>query len=283
MMKKTRIAKTWTMGLVALAALLLTASFALADAPALGTAVTTDYVQLLESPEDSARVIMNYYPGVRVEVTEIVSDSVVKVTVGAAGGALSGYMPVSLLSYGEEGVRSVMPMLVRYRADSSVRLYSACDRGAERTGEVIELGSADVLGASDGWLHVKLDKMMLDSAFVDLSQQKVMLIQSDPLDYTYTYPTAGEVSMEEAIREGKRYLLEHGRRGSGWNHETCTAEMLELCEADVRISYYPALESPMHFEINFHKPKDVDGPQIYAWINVIAKGGEIVSINFGNG
>ena len=271
------------LGCVLLAAMLMLAACALADAPAMGTAVTRDYVQLLEMPNDDAAVIMNYYPGVRVEVTEIVSDSVVKVTVGAAGGALSGYMPASLLAYGEESIRREMPMLVRYRSDSLVRLYSACDRSAERVGEVIDLGSADVLGASDGWLHVKLDKMMEDSAFIDLSQQEVMLIQSDPMDYAYTYPMEGEITIEQAIREGKTYLLEHGRRGSGWNHETCTAEMLDLCEADVRVSYYPALEPPMSFEINFYKPADADGPQIYAWINVWVKGGEIVSFDYGNG
>lgn len=271
------------LGCVLLAAMLMLAACALADAPAMGTAVTRDYVQLLETPNDDAAVIMNYYPGVRVEVTEIVSDSVVKVTVGAAGGALSGYMPASLLAYGEESIRREMPMLVRYRSDSLVRLYSACDRSAERVGEVIDLGSADVLGASDGWLHVKLDKMMEDSAFIDLSQQEVMLIQSDPMDYAYTYPMEGEITIEQAIREGKAYLLEHGRRGSGWNHETCTAEMLDLCEADVRVSYYPALEPPMSFEINFYKPADVDGPQIYAWINVWVKGGEIISFDYGNG
>lgn len=271
------------LGCVLLAAMLMLAACALADAPAMGTAVTRDYVQLLETPNDDAAVIMNYYPGVRVEVTEIVSDSVVKVTVGAAGGALSGYMPASLLAYGEESIRREMPMLVRYRSDSLVRLYSACDRSAERVGEVIDLGSADVLGASDGWLHVKLDKMMEDSAFIDLSQQEVMLIQSDPMDYAYTYPMEGEITIEQAIREGKTYLLEHGRRGSGWNHETCTAEMLDLCEADVRVSYYPALEPPMSFEINFYKPADVDGPQIYAWINVWVKGGEIISFDYGNG
>lgn len=271
------------LGCVLLAAMLMLAACALADAPAMGTAVTRDYVQLLETPNDDAAVIMNYYPGVRVEVTEIVSDSVVKVTVGAAGGALSGYMPASLLAYGEESIRREMPMLVRYRSDSLVRLYSACDRSAERVGEVIDLGSADVLGASDGWLHVKLDKMMEDSAFIDLSQQEVMLIQSDPMDYAYTYPMEGEITIEQAIREGKTYLLEHGRRGSGWNHETCTAEMLDLCEADVRVSYYPALEPPMSFEINFYKPADADGPQIYAWINVWVKGGEIISFDYGNG
>lgn len=271
------------LGCVLLAAMLMLAACALADAPAMGTAVTRDYVQLLETPNDDAAVIMNYYPGVRVEVTEIVSDSVVKVTVGAAGGALSGYMPASLLAYGEESIRREMPMLVRYRSDSLVRLYSTCDRSAERVGEVIDLGSADVLGASDGWLHVKLDKMMEDSAFIDLSQQEVMLIQSDPMDYAYTYPMEGEITIEQAIREGKTYLLEHGRRGSGWNHETCTAEMLDLCEADVRVSYYPALEPPMSFEINFYKPTDADGPQIYAWINVWVKGGEIISFDYGNG
>lgn len=271
------------LGCVLLAAMLMLAACALADAPVMGTAVTRDYVQLLETPNDDAAVIMNYYPGVRVEVTEIVSDSVVKVTVGAAGGALSGYMPASLLAYGEESIRREMPMLVRYRSDSLVRLYSACDRSAERVGEVIDLGSADVLGASDGWLHVKLDKMMEDSAFIDLSQQEVMLIQSDPMDYAYTYPMEGEITIEQAIREGKTYLLEHGRRGSGWNHETCTAEMLDLCEADVRVSYYPALEPPMSFEINFYKPADADGPQIYAWINVWVKGGEIISFDYGNG
>jgi len=271
------------LGCVLLAAMLMLAACALADAPAMGTAVTRDYVQLLETPNDDAAVIMNYYPGVRVEVTEIVSDSVVKVTVGAAGGALSGYMPASLLAYGEESIRREMPMLVRYRSDSLVRLYSACDRSAERVGEVIDLGSADVLGASDGWLHVKLDKMMEDSAFIDLSQQEVMLIQSDPMDYAYTYPMEGEITIEQAIREGKTYLLEYGRRGSGWNHETCTAEMLDLCEVDVRVSYYPALEPPMSFEINFYKPADVDGPQIYAWINVWVKGGEIISFDYGNG
>lgn len=271
------------LGCVLLAAMLMLAACALADAPVMGTAVTRDYVQLLETPNDDAAVIMNYYPGVRVEVTEIVSDSVVKVTVGAAGGALSGYMPASLLAYGEESIRREMPMLVRYRSDSLVRLYSACDRSAERVGEVIDLGSADVLGASDGWLHVKLDKMMEDSAFIDLSQQEVMLIQSDPMDYAYTYPMEGEITIEQAIREGKTYLLDHGRRGSGWNHETCTAEMLDLCEADVRVSYYPALEPPMSFEINFYKPADVDGPQIYAWINVWVKGGEIISFDYGNG
>lgn len=251
--------------------------------PKAGTAVTTDYVQLLDAPDEGAGVRMNYYPGVRVHVEEILRGGVARVTVGAENGSISGYMPAELLAFGEAAVREHMPSMVRYSAGESVRLYSACDKAAERVGEVIELGGAHVLGASDAWLHVRLDPMMADTAFVDLSSAEISLIQSTPLDYTYTFPMEGEVTQEEAIGQGKRYILENGQNGMGWNHDSCTQEILDRCAVNVSIAYYPALDVPMIFEIFFETPAGVPGPEIYAWVNVFVRGAEIVYCTFGNG
>ena len=270
-----------------LAALLCLMSLqALADdeqpALAAGTAVTIGYAQLLDAPSVQANTLLDYYPGVRVEVTDV-QDGYAAVTVGAENGCISGYMPVGLLAGGEESIRREMPMMVRMYAEHMVKTYSACDEEAERIGEVIELSSAAVLGVSDRWLHVNLDRMGYDSAFVRMEQEAYELLQSDPMSYTFTRPMEGELSFEAAIEHAKTMVLEHGKSGMGLNTEGVTRGTLDACRAAVAVHYYPAFDTKMMYEITFYKSWDMEGPDIHAWINFWVDGMEIKSFDFGNG
>ena len=59
-----------------------------------GVAATGVMAQLLSTPQPGAKVLMTYYPGVRVQVVRRAGAEYVQVNVGNRPGTLTGYMRV---------------------------------------------------------------------------------------------------------------------------------------------------------------------------------------------
>ena len=265
-----------------LAALLLClcCSSALADD---GRACAKVMADLLDAPNVGANVMMRYYIGTRVEVVREVDNTYVLVNVGKQGGSLMGYMEKRDLAFGEEAIRQVRAEAVSYTAEvgSRCKLYSYPDKLAPVSDEAFDISYKSVLGYHQGdWLHV--DDGLGNTGFV--ARDEVELTDQDYHNaiFIYVEPAEDEMTREEAIAYAKQTLLAEKDYGEYMDHPdtVLTEEQLERCTAEVDILYYYETPEVVMYSVQFRYPET---GYVYAGIDFLTQGREIVKISHGNG
>ena len=244
--------------------------------PQAGAAATRGTAQLLAAPLKSAKVLMTYYPGVRVQVVRQADAEYVQVNVGNRPATLTGYMRAEDLAFTEQGVRGVAGVWATCSFDEPPTVYSAMDALSQEQGRM--QSHYLVLGVSaDGWMHVLCGSGEPEDAtgFAyrggDAGGMELALAP-----YVFTLPTQGEVSVEDAIAYARRQIVEDGQLANGTG-EPVTTEGLDACEAHVRVLYYAG--EALSYTVTF---RDESGA-IYAFINLYVEGDEVLFSNYGNG
>ena len=240
-----------------------------------GPAATRVTTQLLSTPQPGAKVLMNYYPGVRVEVVRRSDAEYVQVNVGNRPGTLTGYMRAEDLAFTEAGVRGVQGVEVRYEAEDRPRVYSYMDELSQDMGLMWQ--HYNVLGVSDeGWLHVTFGNGNPSDATgfayrgSDASEMSIRLAP-----YVYTLPMQGELTFEEAAAFAKEQMLRDNVEET-MGHPV-TGEGLDACTVSAYALIYP--DGTFFYEIAFI---DADG-NFYAHMDITVEGTDVVRYGYGNG
>ena len=241
-----------------------------------GIAATSVMAQLLSTPQPNAKVLMTYYPGVRVQVVRRAGAEYVQVNVGNRPGTLTGYMRADELAFTEAGIRDVQRVEVTCAIDAEATVYSYMDELSQNMGRMLE--HYRVLGVSeDGWLHVGCGVGRVDDAtgFVyrgpDSSGMRLSLAP-----YVYTEPTQDEVSFEEAVAFAKEQIIADGQFANGTTTPV-TLEGMQACEVELEVLYYS--NEPLTYVVIF---RDSSG-EIYTHIEFYVEGKTILWHYYGNG
>lgn len=263
---------------IILLAILLCAGGALAEERA---AVKLE-TPLLGAPHEGGELLMVYYIGARVEVIREANETYVQVNVGEPGGSLMGYMKKDDLVFGEEAIRALRAELVDFIIGAEpVHFYSYMDTGSEVIDDAFYFGSVSALGYKDSeWLHVR--SSFGQTGFVSMDEAKVQGKEHRPAFSIVVEPTQDELSIEEAIAEGKARLLADREMGVNlyMGMDELTAEGLEACEAHVRVLYRYDYPDTLLYELSFIAP---DKESFYAYINLEVSGKQVIEHNYGNG
>lgn len=274
-------------GMMILLAVLLTAApCALAQLE--GAASTAQRTDLLNAPVEDAQVLMQYYPGVRVEVLREADSRYVQVNVGVKGGSLTGYMKKDDLVFGEENVRLNRPLEVCYEQQGWT-MYSYPDTRAE---VLVERSDTYlyVMGEYGDWVHAVQSEGSTDiTGFVSREDDALSEMNRSSC-YAYsirTEPTGSEPTREEAIERAKAYILADGVYANGTD-EPATQAMLDACSVSVEYRYeYDAGEAcPLWYGVIFYYPDrslESGDPMIYALCCLYVEDGEIVTYDYGKG
>ena len=244
--------------------------------PQKGVAATRAMAQLLSTPQPGAKVLMTYYPGVRVQVVRRAGAQYVQVNVGNRPGTLTGYMRADDLAYTETGIRDVQRVEVTCALDAETVVYSYMDELSQNMGRMLE--HYHVLGVSeDGWLHVTCGYGDTGDAtgFVYRGQDASgMRLSLAP--YVYTEPTQDEVSYEEAVAFAREQIIADNQFANGTTTPV-TLEGMDACEAELQVIYYSG--EPLTYVVTF---RDTSGA-IYAHIEFYVEGKTILWHYYGNG
>lgn len=244
--------------------------------PQKGAAATLAMAQLFSTPQPGAKVLMTYYPGVRVQVVRLAGGEYVQVNVGNRPGTLTGYMRADVLAFTETGIRDVQRVEVTCEMDGEATVYSYMDELSQNMGRMLE--HYRVLGVSeDGWLHVDCGMGDTDdeTGFVYRGQDASgMRLSLAP--YIYTRPTQDEVSYEEAVAFAKEQILADGQFANGTTVPV-TLEGMEACEAELEVLYYP--NEPLTYVVVFRNSTG----GIYTHIEFYVEGKTILWHYYGNG
>ena len=245
-----------------------------------GPAATRAMTQLLSAPQPGAKVMMTYYPGVRVQVVRRAGAEYVQVNVGERPATLTGYMRAEDLAFTEAGVRSVRGTWVNCDSLWGQPVYSYMDELSQRLGSLQAYNF--VMGVSDdGWLHMDLSTTTEQpvTGFVyrgpDASGMRLNLA-----NFVATVPMEGELTVEEAKAYARQQLLANGVIISGASvGDAISREKLDACECYVTVSYYFD-DDALTYSVTF---QDVQAGVMYAAIDLRVRGKQVLSRNYGNG
>lgn len=243
--------------------------------PQTGPAATRTTAELLDSPSEDAHVLMRYYPGVRVEVTQCVNETYVSVCVGIQPGALTGYMRADELAYTEYGVRSVRGVYAIWNSEDGLPLYTRMDARAQKMGDVFNF--FQVLGVSDeGWMHARWNGSQTGFADRGDAADGIQVFEQP---YIYTAPTQDELSKEEAIAYAMEQMVKDG--GYGYTSDgpvAVTREELEACVPEVQVLYYEY--EPLNYDVTFY---DAETGGFYTAITLYVEGKTVLGYGYENG
>ncbi|MBP3656779.1 MAG: hypothetical protein J6K32_08805 [Clostridia bacterium] len=250
--------------------------------PAEGPAATAVSAQLLASPMRGAQALMNYWPGVRVQVTRVVSPEYVQVNVGAQPGSLMGYMRADALYYGEAGVRMIQPYQLRYQPAPGERMYTYCDAMAQTVAPP-EYTYFNVIGETDGWLHLMEDGPDVFYAFAPIGDwtgdQEIEYFAP----FVRSAPLETEITTDEAIAYAKERILADGIRRDETG-ELITREMLDQLVPVVRVLWYFDQGGHCEYAVEFWYAQGMEGyPYLCTGMTLSVEGGEITDASYGNG
>lgn len=237
------------------------------------TAATYILTPLYSAPTAQAEQLMTYRIGVRVEIIRDTGTGFVQVNVGEQGGGLMGYMEMRDLAFSEENIRAFRAERVTYRGaeGQTCKLYSYPDKEAPVIDPEFNITVKEVIGEKDGqWLHVK--EFGGGTGFVALDELEGEYAYYEAAPYIAAEPMEHELSREEALVEA-RYWIAKGK-------PEIDAQQLELCPAEVDVSYYYKTPGKLVYHIEFRDPDD---GQIYANISFLVSGRQIEDVNYGVG
>lgn len=236
---------------------------------------------LLAAPNKSAKALMSYSVGTRVEVIRDTGNGYVQVNVGVKGGSLMGYMKKDDLVFGEEAIRALRAVVVDLSVGGGTcHFYSYPDEESVVIDDAFYLGSETVIGRLGDWLHVK--NSYGQTGFVSLREVELLDETCRDAYSVEVEPARDELSVDAAIEAAKTRLLADRETGANLNlgMDDLSAEGLAQCEANVRILYRHDYPEELLYEITFIRP---DRLGAYAYINLVVRGSEIVEHNYGNG
>jgi len=244
--------------------------------------LTARMTDLLDAPDDGAQALMRYYVGVEVEIVREAAAGYVLVNVGELGGSLMGYMKKENLAVGEIASREVRPDMVECFANwQECTLYSAPDTLSEAVRKGFYVEGATVLGyVHDQWMHMKSDYG--ETGFVSLEELGEVDKEVRQAYTLVVHVMEDELSVEDAVEEAKRILIEDYESGANRNMGMgypLTREGLDACDVDVRAVRYVGYDH-LHYEIDF---KDPETQAYYAWIILDVEGMDVLSYSYGNG
>jgi len=260
--------------------LCLCCTVGMADTSSACTKVMAD---LLDAPHAKANVLMRYYIGTRVEVVREVDSDYVQVNVGAKGGSLMGYMEKRDLAFGEKEIRAVRAEAVSYTAEvgARCRLYSYPDKLAPVSNAEFDISVKSVLGYRQGdWLHV--DDGLGHTGFV--ARDEIALTDQfyHNAAFIYVEPAEDEMTRAEAIIFARGALLSAEDDSTYTEMEglEITAERLDACIVECDLLYYYEMPEVTMYSILFRDP---DTGHVYAGIDFLTQGREVIKISHGNG
>jgi hypothetical protein len=138
-----------------------------------------------------------------------------------------------------------------------------------------------VWGYRDGdWLHIK--ELHGTTGFVARDELEGESVYIDHAPYIYVEPMEGEMAREEAIAFARETILKSEDPGqfAGTPDTQITGDGLDLCSVSCDLLYYFDMPDAVMYSVVF---READTGYIYAGVDFLAKGKEIVSISHGNG
>lgn len=252
--------------------------------PELGTAVTFFSTRLTDAPADDAKTLMRYEGNIRVEVLELHGDYVYVRVGDEDEGNLTGYMKANELGYGEDAARAAGERRFILEAAEDVTVYAQMDDLAPQIGDA-DLRWSDVLGVNDEWLHIRTGDFPPKTGFVK-RQVDFKLIQNDVSETSSVQPKEDELSIEDAVEEAKKQLV-NGDFFTNGTGDLVEQALLDACTPYVDCTY--TLHSkPEHllYSVDFVSTEDMRAagiPEIYAYIILIVEKGQVVDVWLGNG
>ena len=249
--------------------------------PELGTAVTFYRTYLLDAPKEDAKALMLYEGNIRVQVLELDGDYVYVRVGDEDEGNLTGYMKTYELGYGEDAVRAAGGRLFSFEANKNVVVYAQMDESAPQLGEV-ELRWSDVLGVNDEWLHIRMGDFPRKTGFVK-RQADFVLIQDDVSETSHTQPKADELSIEDAVAEAKKQLV-NGDFFANGTGDPVEQTLLDACTPYVDCTYTGSEQ--IYYTVDFISTDEMRAagtPEIYAYIILIVEKDQVVDVWLGNG
>lgn len=228
---------------------------------------------LLDAPNEAGEELMRYYIGTRVEVVREVDACFVQVNVGTEGGSLMGYMDRRDLEFGEENIRSFRAERVTFRGmeGQTCKLYSFPDKSAPVIDPEFNLTVKRVIGyKGDEWLHVQ--EFEGGTGFVARDEIEGEAAHYDAAPYMYTQPLEGELSLEAALTEARRLILEE--------NPAMDAAYLDARVPEIDVLYYYGTPEQLTYSIDFRSPET---GYIDAGVSFLVEGETIIKVSFGNG
>lgn len=260
--------------------MLLCACTALAEE----TAVTQVRSPLYDAPRADAQELMCYVIGVPVTLTGETENGYVRVTVGQAGGCLTGWMEERDLVRGERAKRVVRAEQMHFAGTEmqTSSLYSLPDRDSAVLNDSFCLALRDVLGYSESgmWMHVR--ELDGSTGFVCMSELDGYQVRYELEPYVRVAPVGEEPTVGEAIAHARAFILnaEDSTAYTSMPGVYASAEKLDACTPEVEVLYYFDEPDRLTYIVVFRDP---DGESIYAGLSFQWVDGEIVNVFGGNG
>lgn len=269
-----------------LAALLLIAAGASAQEKDASTIVRT---ALCDAPYAQASVLMEYYPGVRVEVLREADGQYVQVNVGQPGGSLTGYMRSEDLVFGEENVRENRPGEFTY-LQTGWTLYSYCDKLSDVLVEKSDV-YFNVMGENDEWFHVVYGSGTQEATgFIcrkDIPGYGSLQSSVGSVSRILTHAVGDEPTAEDAIAYAKWRMVEDGIMCNAMDGEIVTLEQLESCTVEVEMNYtYGGEPSPLWYGVVFYysdRTWEDGSAMICALACLYVEGDSFIAYDYGKG
>jgi len=241
--------------------------------------------ELTDAPRKDAAVLMEYYPGTRVEVVREVDGEYVQVNVGQPGGSLTGYMKIEELTFGEKNIRDFRGLEVTYPWREWT-MYSYCDKHSE----VISAYNDTfiyAMGEYGDWIHVVQEAgSETITGFVYKPDMPEDIAAEKDVRYAWGIVTSllpDEVDMETAVAYAREQLI--GQMANGQQGVAITEEMLDGCSVHTRVYYeYDLEELTCAVTFIYQDRTWEDGfPMLCGFVQMWIEGEEIGRYNFGNG
>jgi len=245
----------------------------------IGPAATAVRASLYDMPKQDAAELMRYFVGVRVEVVREVDAEYVQVNVGEQGGSLMGYMRKADLAFGEAEIRRVRAENATYSAGGAqCRLYSYCDARSPVIRSDYDIDCKSVLGVrGDAWLHVE-DEVGV-TGFVSLEEIEVAGPEVSYAIFARVQPAPNEPTFEEAIAHAREKIAADAEAGR-YQDGPIQADVLAACEGRVTAYYFYDTPDRVMYSVLFLTP---DTGMVYAGIDLMVEGAQIVEESYGNG
>lgn len=248
-------------------------------------AATIVMAELKDAPREEAQVLMEYYPGTRVEVVREADGQYVQVNVGEMGGSLMGYMKKEDLTFGEANIRAFRELEVTYPWRGWT-MYSACDK----LSQVIAAYNDTfiyAMGEYGDWIHIVQEAGdQTITGFVHKPDMPEEVAAQREIGYAWGIVTSllpDEVQLETAIAYAREQLI--GQPANGQKGVAITEEMLDGCSVHTRVYYEYGLEELTCAVTFIYQDRTwEDGlPMLCGFVQMWIEGDQIVRYNYGNG
>ena len=163
-------------------------------------------------------------------------------------------------------------------------VYAQMDELAPQMGDT-DLRWSDVLGMNDEWLHIRVGDFPRKTGFVK-RQSGFKLVQNDVSETSSVQPKEDELSIEDAVEEAKKQLV-NGDFFANGTGDLVERALLDACTPYVDCTYtLHSKPEQLLYTVDFVSTNDMRFagiPEIYAYIILIVEKGQVVDVWLGNG